>query len=120
MADHEHKESPQGGGISASDDINIAQVAMIGTFLALALFVMIVLLQAWFYHADESERVAKTARQDDPATPFGAMIQEHTKILTTGDMPDGKGGVHHGVPIQTAMQMVVENPKLLSQPLGGK
>jgi hypothetical protein len=111
------QSEPGHGESTATDGINVAQVAMIGTFLALGLLVVVLFLQAWFYHADDAERRDKTVKQDDPTTPYGSMVKEHQAILATGDAPDASGKIHHGLPIDVAMKMVVANPKYLTNPL---
>ena len=45
------------------DDPNVAASAVVGVVGAIALFVIIVLLQAWFYSAEEDERYRKVYSQ---------------------------------------------------------
>src|SRR5437867_1040744 len=97
-----HAVKVEPGEYTQSDGINVAEVATIGTFLAMSLLVLVLVLQAWFYHENDAEAKAKTLPQDDPAMPYGAMVQEHQHVLMTGESTDAKGVVHKGLPISAA------------------
>ena len=54
------------------------------------------------------ERRDKTVRQDDPTTPYGTMVKEQQEVLAGGKAVDpATGKAHQGLPIVTAMKMVV-------------
>lgn len=84
------------GGHVQTDDIHVGLVALVGVFSAVALFVMIVGLQAWFFTWDREE----TERKAGPAVAVQSMAAEHQTQLN-GDKPGTE-------PISRAMETVVE------------
>jgi hypothetical protein len=85
------------------DDPNVAASAVVGFISAILLFVIIVLLQAWFYTAEEDERFRKIYSQ-----PYQELQKTDNEQLETlgsyGWVSENDGVVH--IPIERAMQLV--------------
>jgi hypothetical protein len=78
---HAPREEP---GNLLMDDINIPLVATAVAFFVVLLTVVIIGLQAVFYHYDTGERERKTLSQDDPRTELGALLADQWKELHAG------------------------------------
>jgi len=85
------------------DDPNVAASAVVGIISAILLFVIIVVLQAFFYQAEQSEIERKVYSQ-----PYQALQQldaNQLEILNSyGWVSEGDGVVH--VPIERAIDLV--------------
>ncbi len=87
------------------DDPNVAASAVVGIISAILLFVIIVLLQTWFYHAEEDERFRKVYSQ--PYQELQKVDNEQLERLGSfGWISEGDGVVH--IPIERAMKLVAE------------
>jgi hypothetical protein len=87
------------------DDPNVAASAVVGIIGAIVLFVIIVLLQTWFYRAEEDERFRKIYSQ--PYQELQKLDNEQRERLTSyGWVSEGDGVVH--IPIQRAMALIAE------------
>ena len=87
------------------DDPNVAASAVVGVISAIALFVIIVLLQTWFYKAEEDERFRKIYSQ--PYEELQKIDNEQLERLGSyGWVSEGDGVAH--VPIERAMELVVD------------
>jgi hypothetical protein len=85
------------------DDPNVAASAVVGIIGAIALFVIIVVLQAYFYDAQEQERFRKVGSQ--PYEELQKLDNEQLERLTSyGWVSEGDGVVH--IPIERAMELV--------------
>jgi len=86
------------------DDPNVAASAVVGIISAILLFVIIVVLQAFFYGAEQRELEKKVYSQ-----PYQALQQLDAKqleLLTSyGWVSEAEGLVR--VPIERAMELVV-------------
>ena len=86
------------------DDPNVAASAVVGIISAILLFVIIVVLQAFFYSAEQRELEKKVYSQ-----PYQALQQLDAKqleLLTSyGWVSEAEGLVR--VPIERAMELVV-------------
>lgn len=90
------------------DDPNVAASAVVGVIGAIGLFVVIVLLQTWFYRAEEDERYRKVYSQ--PYQELQKVDNEQLERLGSfGWISEGDGVVH--IPIEQAMKLVVEDAK---------
>ncbi len=85
------------------DDPNVAASAVVGIISAILLFVVIVVLQAFFYQAEKGELERKVYSQ-----PYQALQQldaNQLELLNSyGWVSEGEGTVH--VPINRAMELV--------------
>ena len=70
------------------DDINIPVVATAVAFFVVLLSVVVISLQAAFYHYAASERQRKTLPQEDKGTELGAMLADQRQELYVG--PDAR------------------------------
>jgi len=96
------------------DDPNVAASAVVGVISAIVLFVIIVLLQTWFYRAEEDERYRKVYSQ--PYQELQKMDNEQLERLGSYGWVSQPEGVAH-IPIERAMEAVVEDARSTS-PLG--
>jgi hypothetical protein len=91
------------------DDPNVAASAVVGIISAILLFVIIVLLQTWFYRAEEDERYRKVYSQ-----PYQELQkadnEQRERIGSYGWVSEGDGVAH--IPIEEAMELVVEESAL--------
>jgi len=85
------------------DDPNVAASAVVGIISAILLFVIIVVLQAYFYGAEQSELERKVWSQ-----PYQALQQldaNQIELLNSyGWVSEAEGAVH--VPIERAMDLI--------------
>jgi hypothetical protein len=85
------------------DDPNVAASAVVGIISAILLFVIIVVLQAYFYSAEQSELERKVYTQ-----PYQALQQldaNQLELLNSyGWVSEAEGTVH--IPIERAMELV--------------
>ena len=85
------------------DDPNVAASAVVGIISAILLFVIIVVLQAFFYRAEQSELEKKVYSQ-----PYQALQQldaNQLELLNSyGWVSEAEGTVH--VPIERAMELI--------------
>jgi hypothetical protein len=85
------------------DDPNVAASAVVGFISAILLFVIIVVLQAYFYRAEKSELEEKVWSQ-----PYQALQQldaNQLELLNSyGWVSEAEGTVH--IPIDRAMDLI--------------
>ena len=85
------------------DDPNVAASAVVGIISAILLFVIIVVLQAYFYGAEQSELERKVWSQ-----PYQALQQldaNQLELLNSyGWVSEAEGTVH--VPIERAIDLI--------------
>ena len=87
------------------DDPNVAMSAVVGIISAIALFVIIVLLQTWFYSAEEDERFRKIYSQ--PYEELQKIDNEQLERLGSFGWISEPDGIAH-IPIDRAMQLVAD------------
>ena len=87
------------------DDPNVAASAVVGVISAIVLFVIIVLLQTWFYKAEEDERFRKIYSQ--PYEELQKIDNEQLERLGSFGWISETDGVAH-IPIERAMQLVAD------------
>ena len=90
------------------DDPNVAASAVVGIIGAIGLFVIIVLLQTWFYRAAEDERYRKVYSQ--PYQELQKIDNEQLELLGSYGWISETDGVAH-IPIERAMTLVAEDAK---------
>ena len=85
------------------DDPNVAASAVVGIISAILLFVIIVVLQAYFYSAEQSELQRKVYSQ-----PYETLLKldaNQLELLNSyGWISEAEGTVH--MPIERAMELV--------------
>jgi hypothetical protein len=85
------------------DDPNVAASAVVGIISAILLFVVIVVLQAYFYGAEQSELERKVWSQPDEA--LQKLDADQLELLNSyGWVSETEGTVH--VPIGRAMDLI--------------
>ena len=85
------------------DDPNVAASAVVGFISAILLFVVIVILQAYFYRAEQGELEKKVYSQ-----PYQALQQldaDQLEVLNSYGWVSQADGVVH-IPIERAMNLV--------------
>ena len=85
------------------DDPNVAASAVIGFISAILLFVIIVMLQAVFYRAEERELMKKVYSQPNEALQQLDAVQLE-QLNSYGWANQAEGVVH--IPIERAMELV--------------
>ena len=85
------------------DDPNVAASAVVGIISAILLFVIIVVLQAYFYGAEQSELERKVWSQ--PYQTLQQLDANQLELLNSyGWVSEAEGTVHG--PIQRAMELI--------------
>jgi hypothetical protein len=85
------------------DDPNVAASAVVGFISAILLFVIIVMLQAVFYRAEQSELLRKVYSQPNEALQQLDAVQLE-QLNSYGWANQAEGVVH--IPIERAMELV--------------
>jgi hypothetical protein len=93
------------GGHAQSDDINVSLIAIIGAFSAVGLFLVVVLLQAWFFSFTADEQARKLIPANDPGTAYGQMIVEQQGQLNSYHWVKQDAKIR-AIPITQAMEIV--------------
>jgi len=120
-----HPVRKEDGHDVQTDDINIPLLGIFVVFFAVLLSVVIVSLQAWFYNVQATERAAKLASQESPATELGHLLQAqraelHSSGLARENTPAASAPAsnaaapataprHNRIPIDQAMKIVVSS-----------
>ncbi len=86
------------------DDPNVAASAVVGIISAILLFVIIVLLQAWFYSAEEAEQFRKVYSQ--PYQELQNVDNDQLERLGSYGWVSEPDAIAH-IPIEQAMELVV-------------
>ena len=90
------------------DDPNVAASAVVGFISAILLFVVIVILQAYFYRAEQGELEKKVYSQ-----PYQALQQldaDQLELLNSYGWVSQADGVVH-IPIERAIELVATKDK---------
>ncbi|HUO08625.1 MAG TPA: hypothetical protein VM008_10025 [Phycisphaerae bacterium] len=104
---------PEPGSNMQMDDINIPLLAVSVAFFAVCLLILVIGLQAWFYHYDNAERAAKMVPEGDPSTPLGQMLENAHAEMYGKPVENPRFPKEHvmRIPIDNAMEMVAERYK---------
>jgi hypothetical protein len=90
------------------DDPNVAASAVVGIISAVLLFVIIVVLQAFFHQAERSEIERKVISQPNQA--LQQLEASQLELLTSySRAADGEGVVR--IPIERAMELIAAETK---------
>jgi len=87
------------------DEINAGLLTVIGAFLAVTVFLIVVLLQAWFYNWKADAATAGTIAATDPQTLLGRAILEQQEQINSYHWIQREANVR-AIPIERAMQVV--------------
>jgi len=90
------------------DDPNVAASAVVGIISAILLFVIIVVLQAFFYRAEQSELQRKVHSQ--PVEALQQLEAGQLELLTSYSRSAEAEGVVR-IPIERAMELVAAEAK---------
>ncbi len=107
------------GGHVEGDDINVPFVAILITTCAILLVILVLGLEAWFFHQDNAERTAKSVPQGAPGSPLGILLEEQTAELhTPGPNPrlSTKEATVHRIDINSAIDDTVTRYNTLNTP----
>jgi hypothetical protein len=97
------------------DDVNVGLLMVVGTFTAVVVVLIVVLLQAWFYNWRGSTADATTLPMDSPETPLGrALVEQEEKLR--GDQSVNRQTNVRTVPIQRAMELVAREMGAAQKP----
>ena len=87
------------------EDVDVSLVVIIGAFSAVGIFLIMVLLQAWFYSESQTERDRKVTPYTDASTTLGQMLAEHNQQLQTYHWIKPETQTR-AIPIDRAMELV--------------
>ena len=89
---------------AAKENLDTGTIITIGVLLVVLTFVLILLVQGWFYKAERDEYVRKVI--EPRAEELATVTAEQQAALTTYRVVDEKAGTV-AVPIARAMELVV-------------
>jgi hypothetical protein len=89
------------------DEVNVGLLAVVGTFAAVVVVLIVVLLQAWFYNWRGSTADATTLPMNSPETPLGRALVEQQEKLGSYHWINREANLR-AIPIQRAMELVVQ------------
>jgi hypothetical protein len=89
------------------DEVNVGLLAVVGTFAAVVVVLIVVLLQAWFYNWRGSMADAKTLPMNSPETPLGRALVEQQEKINSYHWVNREAHVR-AIPIQRAMELEVQ------------
>jgi hypothetical protein len=98
---------------ATKDDLNTPLIVVIGVLFAILTFVLIVLLQAWFYQQQVKENLAKVVAPD-PQELTAVMAQQQAE-LHSYRLIDGEQGIV-AIPIERAMELIVQEASTSASP----
>ena len=98
-----------GHGASAveKDEVSAGVIGIIGVFAAVVLFLIVVLLQAWFYSWKSDLTAANTVRADDPDAPLGRMLVQQQAQINSYHWISREQGTR-AIPVDRAMELVAQ------------
>ncbi len=114
-AGSQHPLPSQAGSQVERDEIDAGLLGVVGTFIAVVLVLIVVLLQAWFYNWREAFATARSLPATDPSTPLGRALVEQQEQIHGYRWVNREAKVL-AIPIERAMELVakemaVEQPK---------
>ena len=100
-----HAAAPAGTSQVERDDINVALLAIVGTLLAVAVVLAVLLLQTWFYGGKSTLTTLQAVPSTDPQTGLGrARLEQQDKISRYQWLNRETQQV--AIPIERAMELV--------------
>jgi hypothetical protein len=90
------------------DEVNVGLLSVVGTFTAVVVVLIVVLLQAWFYNWRGSVANAKILPSNSPQTPLGrALVEQQEKINSYHWI--NREAHERAIPIGQAMELVARD-----------
>jgi hypothetical protein len=89
------------------DEVNVGLLSIVGTFSAVVLVLIVVLLQAWFYNWRGNIAAEKVLPANSPETPLGRAILEQQQTIDSYRWINEKAG-QRAIPIGRAMELVAQ------------
>lgn len=99
---------PHAPAVIEEDEVNVGLLAIIGAFSAVALFLIVVLLQAWFYNWKGDLVAARGPGADSAQTLLARAIVEQQEQINHYHWVNRETKVR-AIPIQRAMELVVQD-----------
>ena len=90
-------------------------LAVVGTFTAVVVVLIVVLLQAWFYNWRGSMAEAKILPMNSPETPLGRALVEQQEKINSYHWINREAQVR-AIPIERAMELVAQEMAAAQQP----
>jgi hypothetical protein len=87
------------------DEINAGLLTVIGAFLAVTVFLIVVLLQAWFYNWKADAAASQTVATNDPDSLLGRALVEQQEQINSYHWIQREANVR-AIPVERAMQLV--------------
>ena len=97
------------------DEVNVGLLAVVGTFTAVVVVLIVVLLQAWFYNWRGSMAEDKMLPMNSPETPLGRAIIEQQEKIGSYHWINREAQVR-AIPIQRAMEVVAQEMAAAQKP----
>jgi hypothetical protein len=89
------------------DEVNVGLLGVVGTFLAVVVVLIVVLIQAWFYNWRTSIAAERTLPSDSPDTPLGRALVEQRETIGSYHWINREAKVR-AIPIGRAMELVAQ------------
>ncbi len=89
------------------DEVNAGLLGVVGTFLAVVVVLIVVLLQAWFYNWRASIAQERTLPSDSPQTPLGRALVEQRETIGSYHWINREAKVR-AIPVGRAMELVAQ------------
>ena len=89
------------------DEVNVGLLAVVGTFSAVVVVLIVVLLQAWFYNWRGSMAEAKILPMNSPEAPLGRALVEQQEELNSYHWINREAHTR-AIPITQAMELVAQ------------
>lgn len=102
MIDHPVHKEP--GATVQADDINVGVIAVVGIFTAVLLFLVIVVLQAWFYDWAGKEQERKTVAPAEVAVIRAEQLDQINRYRVVARDANNRPTVY-ALPIDRAMEL---------------
>ena len=97
------------------DEVNVGLLAVVGTFTAVVVVLIVVLLQAWFYNWRGSIAEAKILPMNSPETPLGRSIIEQQEKINSYHWINREAQLR-AIPIERAMEVVAQEMAAAQSP----
>lgn len=118
---HEYEKdeagSPRGPSQVERDEVNIGLLGIVGAFIAVAVFLAVLLLQAWFFTWKEELAASLFQPSDNVESPVAHVRIEQREQIGTYRWVDREKKVR-AIPIERAMEIVVK--EMAAEPAPGK
>jgi hypothetical protein len=89
------------------DEVSIGLLAIVGTFIAVAVFLAVLLLQAWFFNWKEELTASRLRRVDESEQPAARMRIEQQEQIGKYRWVNREKQIR-AIPIERAMKLVAK------------